>query len=180
MKKLGMAQFLGLSLIIDIILLDQLTKWAAMELILRPAHSGDSIGLIDWIMHAPERLPLITVPVMPSFNWIMVWNPGVSFGMFQGHATIWPLVVITVAISAVFMVWLLKSNSKFESAALAMVIGGALGNLVDRFRFGAVADFIDLYIGDWHFPAFNLADSAITIGVAMLIIHGLFLNKKDS
>lgn len=180
MNKLSMPQWLGLSLVIAVILFDQLSKWAVMELILRPEWSGASVGLVEWIKDAPERMPLITVPLMPYLNWIMVWNPGVSFGMFQDHATIWPLVIITTAISLVFLVWMLKSNSRFESAALAMVIGGAMGNVVDRFRFGAVADFIDFYIGDWHYPAFNVADSAITIGVAMLVIHGLFLKEKDS
>jgi len=167
-------------LILFVILFDQLTKWAVMELILRPSHEGESIGLGEWIANAPGRMSLVIVPFIPCFNWIMVWNPGVSFGMFQGMSTIWPLVVVTVAVSGVFLVWLLKSHSKFESTGLTMIIGGALSNMIDRFRFGAVADFIDFYIGDWHYPAFNVADSAITIGVAMLVIHGLFLNKKDS
>lgn len=180
MRMTALPQLIGLTLIIDIILVDQLTKWAVMELILRPELSGQSIGLIEWVMNPPERMPLVTVPVIPYFNWIMVWNPGVSFGLFQDHATIWPLVVITMAVALAFLVWLLRSKSVFEAIGLAFIIGGAVGNVVDRFRFGAVADFIDLYIGDWHYPAFNVADSAITIGVAMLIIHGLFLNGKDS
>ena len=168
---------LGLSLMIDVIILDQLSKWAITELILRANSGGESIGLVEWIMNAPERLGFVSVPVLPSFNLTMVWNEGISFGLFQNMG-IWPLVAMAFVISVVLMKWLLQSTSKFEAISLGMIIGGAIGNVIDRFRFGAVADFFDVYVGTYHWPAFNIADSAISIGVILLLIHGLFMDKE--
>ena len=171
-------QIIGLTLILDILILDQVSKWAITELILRPELSGTGLGFGAWIMDPPLRLDFVSVPVMPYFNLTMVWNEGVSFGMFKGMG-IWPLVILAGGVASVFAFWLMLTRSKWEAVGLAMVIGGAIGNIIDRFRFGAVADFLDVYVGDYHWPAFNVADSAITIGVVMLVIHGLFLNKKE-
>jgi signal peptidase II len=178
LMNLKLPQILGLSLIIDIIIIDQLTKWAITEYVLRPlTNEGESLGLIAWLMDAPEKLGQASIAIMPYFNLTMVWNHGVSFGMLQG-AGIWPLTVIAIVICGFLGHWLLKTNSKTEAVALSLIIGGAIGNVIDRLRFGAVADFFDFYIGDWHYPAFNIADSAIAIGVVVLLIYGLFLNKE--
>ena len=172
-------QILGLSLIIDIILFDQLSKWWITEYIIRPLIDGTPIGLGEWIMNAPDRLSAgISTAIMPYFNLTMVWNEGVSFGMLQ-DAGIWPLAIMAMVISAFLGHWLWKSTSKFEAVSLGMIIGGAIGNTIDRFRFGAVADFFDVYVGTYHWPAFNIADAAISIGVVLLLIHGMFLDKKD-
>jgi len=171
-------QMLGFSLILDIIILDQISKWWVMEYILRPMVDGHPTGVLSWIMHAPDRvLSGISIAVLPSFNLTMVWNEGVSFGLFQGLG-IWPLVTMAAVISLYLSVLLKKSTSKFESIGLGIIIGGAIGNIIDRLRFGAVADFFDVYIGQYHWPAFNIADSAICIGVAMLLWHGLFLDGR--
>ena len=74
---------------------------------------------------------------------------------------------------------LFKSETKFESLSYGMIIGGAFGNLIDRFRFGGVADFLDVYVGTYHWPSFNIADACITIGVVLLLIQGIFMSKKD-
>jgi signal peptidase II len=150
-----------------------------MELILRPELSGQGLGFVDWFMNPPLRMDFVSVPVMPYFNLTMVWNHGVSFGLFNDLG-IWPLVIIASVVSSIFGYWMMKTQSVFESVALSFVIGGAIGNIIDRFRFGAVADFFDVYVDAYHWPCFNIADSAIVIGVAMLVIHGLFFNKKDS
>jgi len=172
-------QIIGLALIVDIILFDQLSKWWITEMILRPQTGADSVGLSQWIMDAPSRVMSgATILVIPNFDLTMVWNEGVSFGLLQG-AGIWPLVLLALAISAILSYWLVKTESKFEAMALGAIIGGAIGNVIDRFRFGAVADFFDVYVGTYHWPAFNIADGAITIGVVLLLIHGLFLDKKD-
>ena len=107
----------------------------------------------------------------------MVWNEGVSFNMMQNTG---PLILslLAIGISSILAWWLYKSESKTEAIALGMIIGGALGNTIDRARFGAVADFLDFYVGTYHWPAFNLADSAISIGVAVLLFHGFFMSKK--
>jgi len=168
---------LGLTIIIDIILLDQLSKWWITEYILRvAADAGGALSLQEWVINAPDRLGFVSVPILPYFNLTMVWNHGVSFGLLT-DAGIWPLVLMASAIAVVLMVWLAKSTSKLEAVALGMVIGGAIGNVIDRFRFGAVADFFDVYVGTYHWPAFNIADAGISIGVVLLLIHGLFMNK---
>jgi signal peptidase II len=168
-----MMRIIALGLIIDIILIDQLTKWAITELVLRPETGVNPIGLIEWIMNAPERLGFVSIPVIPHFNLTMVWNEGVSFGLLQGFG-IWPLTLLALGISAIFIVWIFKSSTWAECIALAMIVGGAIGNVIDRLRFGAVADFFDVYAYGYHWPAFNIADACITIGVVILLIHGLF------
>ncbi len=177
MNKLPL--ILGFGIILDVVILDQVSKWAAIELLLRPAlDAGESVGLLEWIMGAPEKLGFISVPVLPNFNMTMVWNHGVSFGLLQNMG-IWPLVILAGIICMIMMRWLIKSTSKLEAISLGMIIGGAIGNVIDRFRFGAVADFFDVYVGTYHWPAFNIADSAISIGVVLLLVHGFFMDKKD-
>lgn len=175
-KKLP--QILGLGLIIDIIIMDQISKWWITEGILRPKTGGEPIDFLTWIMNAPDRLGFVSIPVIDHFNLTMVWNQGVSFGMLQ-NAGIWPLVILALVISAVLATWLMKSTSKLESISIGLIIGGAIGNVIDRLRFGAVADFFDVYVGNYHWPAFNIADASICIGVALLLIHGLFLDKSS-
>ena len=118
--------------------------------------------------------------VLPFFNLVMVWNHGVSFGMFAGHGMSQPmiLIVITSLIVCVLFFWLLKEQQRIPANALALVIGGAIGNIIDRIRFGAVADFFDFHYMGWHYPAFNIADAAIFIGVVILMIHSIFLTKS--
>ena len=169
---------LGISIIIDIIILDQLTKWWITEHVLRAATGQDAYGLWEWVFSAPERLGFISVPVFPSFNLTMVWNEGVSFGLFQ-NAGIWPLVVMTSLITAVLCYWMLKARTNFEVVSFGLIIGGAIGNIIDRFRFGAVADFFDVYVGTYHWPAFNIADSAITIGVVLLLVHSILCKAEE-
>lgn len=170
-------KILGFSFIIDIILIDQLTKWAITETILRPKMGQEPVGLLEWLANAPDRVAWgVNMPVFPNFDLTMVWNEGVSFGMLQ-NAGIWPLTILALTISAFLTHWLVKTTSKFEAISLGLIVGGAIGNVIDRLRFGAVADFFDVYIGSYHWPAFNIADAAITIGVIMLLIHGLVLDK---
>ena len=173
-----LSNILGLSLIIDIIILDQLSKWWVTENILRPITGGEPNSLGAWIANAPERVGYASVSVMPNFNFSMVWNEGVSFGMLQ-QSGIWPLVALTIVICTILFYCLVKSESNAEAISYGMIIGGAFGNLIDRFRFGAVADFLDVFAGTYHWPAFNIADSAISIGVVLLLIQSIFMSKKD-
>lgn len=172
----------GFALIPALVVADQLSKWWITEHVLRPAAAlGEPVALGQWLAAAPEKLPAVTVPLLPVFDLSMVWNRGVSFGMLSSDHASGPLflTVVSLLISVVFAFWLYKSTSKFEAAGLAMVIGGALGNIIDRARFGAVADFFHAFYGTWSFPAFNIADACITIGVIMVLIHGLFLSKDN-
>jgi signal peptidase II len=117
--------------------------------------------------------------VLPFLNLILVWNRGISFGMFGGGALPpWLLAAVALAVTLVLVIWLRKADSRRVAIAIGLVIGGAVGNVVDRFRFGAVADFIDIYWGDYHWPAFNLADGAISVGVVILLIDALLIGGE--
>lgn len=179
MNKNNIPLILGVSIIIDIIILDQLVKWWMTEYVLRASTGQEPYGLWQWMWSAPERLGFVSVPVFPSFNLTMVWNEGVSFGLFQ-NAGIWPLVIMTSVITCVLAYMMTRAKTNFEAISFGIIIGGAIGNIIDRFRFGAVADFFDIYVGSYHWPAFNIADAAITIGVVLLIIQSIFIkgNKE--
>lgn len=145
----------GLALAALIVAVDQATKWWILERVMMP--------------------PRI-IPMTPFFNLVMTWNRGVSFGLFNNgspyNALILPL--IAIVISVLLGVWLARVHKPMVAYGLGSVIGGAVGNLIDRVRFGAVADFLDFHVWGYHWPAFNIADSAITIGVAILIADSLF------
>ena len=118
-----------------------------------------------------------TINVIPGFfNLTHVHNPGGAFGFLASNGSILrPLVFFGAAILALGLILYFHHKTpgayRFLAAALAMVFGGAIGNLIDRFRMGVVIDFLDFYVGRYHWPAFNVADSAITVGVLIFIYH---------
>lgn len=114
------------------------------------------------------------VDLLPVFKLVEVWNRGMSFGLFSDSGAKWALVGLALAISAGIVWWLRTAGSWRQAMALGLVLGGAIGNVIDRLRFGAVYDFLYFHVGDWYWPAFNLADSAITVGVALLVWDSLF------
>ena len=144
----------GLAIAAAVVVLDQLSKQA----------------ILDYVMDPPRVIPLT-----PFLNVVMVWNRGASFGFLNIAAAWvpWLLSLFAVAVAAGLMVWLRRVGERWIAVALGLIIGGAIGNVIDRARFGAVADFIDFYVGSFHWPAFNVADSAITIGIVILVIDGL-------
>ncbi|MGE5147213.1 MAG: signal peptidase II [Candidatus Eiseniibacteriota bacterium] len=150
---------LGLGLAVAVILLDQLTKWYVVA-----------------VLMAPPRV----IEVTGFFNLALVWNRGVSFGMLggDGGAGWWLLSLVAVAIVGGLLFWLWRADRPILAVALGLVIGGAIGNVIDRLRLGAVADFLDFHLGGYHWPAFNLADSAITVGVVALVVPTLFGGRK--
>ncbi len=115
-----------------------------------------------------------TVPVLPFFNLTMAHNTGAAFSFLAGAGgwQRWFFVVLAAVISAVLIIWMrrLAQTAKLEAISLALIIGGAIGNVLDRLIYGYVIDFIDVYAGSYHWPAFNVADSAICIGAVLLII----------
>lgn len=128
-----------------------------------------------------KSMPLYhSVTVIPGFfNLIHIQNPGGAFGFLanqsSGLRTIVFLFISSLAVGLVF--WFYKTTPKTHpwlATAFAMIFGGAIGNLIDRIRFGKVIDFLDFYLGDLHWHAFNIADSAISIGIAVFIFHLLF------
>ncbi|MBI4696284.1 MAG: lipoprotein signal peptidase [Gammaproteobacteria bacterium] len=124
------------------------------------------------------------VPLLPSLNFTLMHNTGAAFSML-GNAAGWQrwLFAGLAVLASVFIIasfQRIEPTQRWLRTALALVLGGALGNLWDRLRFGYVVDFIDFYVGTWHFAAFNIADSAITVGAIMLIVHSLFLDDGAS
>ena len=123
---------------------------------------------------------LQAIEVLPFFNLVLAWNRGISFGMFGGLGDWgpWVLVVLALVISVVLARWMIKAENRLTLVSLALIIGGALGNVIDRIRFGAVVDFLDVHVLGYHWPAFNVADSAITVGAAILILESLFCGSE--
>jgi signal peptidase II len=161
---------LGLPVAFVVALLDQLSKWWVVGLF-RPD------GVTETPFYSPVRITLA-----PVFDLVMTWNRGVSFGIFN-HESGWNSLVLSalsLAIAAGLAVWLARVNSRMLALALGLVIGGAVGNVIDRIRFGAVADFLDLHVGLWHWPAFNLADSSITVGAIIIVLDSLFAPRTSS
>lgn len=117
--------------------------------------------------------------VTSFFNLVVAWNTGVSFSMFNnlGDAGVYILSSFALLVAFFLLCWLKNEKSRYMQIALGMVIGGAIGNVIDRVRLGAVFDFLDVHISTHHWPAFNLADSFICIGAVMIICDGLFNNK---
>ncbi|MDX1573933.1 MAG: signal peptidase II [Methylophaga sp.] len=115
-----------------------------------------------------------TVPVLPFFNLTLAHNTGAAFSFLAGAGgwQRWFFVVLAAVISAVLIIWMrrLAQTAKLEAISLALIIGGAIGNVIDRLMYGYVIDFLDVYAGSYHWPAFNIADSAICIGAVLLII----------
>ena len=148
------------------------TAWAVVCLILDQVHKFYMIEIFNM-----EQVK--NFKVCEFFNLVMVWNRGISFGMFQGHeySNYFFMGLTTIIILLIF--YLIKgAASKFEAIAFGMIIGGACGNLIDRIRYGAVADFFDVHMGDKHWPAFNIADSCVFLGAALLITSTIFIKEK--
>jgi len=143
------------------ITIDQITKiWA--------------FGFIDSL-----ATPYKQIEVTSFFNIVKVWNTGISFGMLRNWAysnLALSIVVICITLFIFKLLW--QSKAKYESFTFSIIIAGAIGNLIDRFRLGAVADFLDFHLGTHHWPAFNIADSLVCIGICLIIIQDLFLKKS--
>lgn len=134
---------------------------------------------------ASENLTLYRpVPVTSWLNLTLAHNTGAAFSLFADASgwQRWFFIVVGVLVTLVLLVWLARQppGARLLPATLALVIGGALGNLVDRIVHGYVVDFIDVYYAGWHWPAFNLADSAICVGVILLLVEGFLPSRKES
>jgi len=144
-----------------VLALDQASKWLALE---------------NLVLH--ESLPLV-----PLLNLTLVYNRGAAFGFLSTAAGWQNLFFIGIALVAIVVIlYLLRrtaSNDRFMAVALMLILGGAVGNLIDRLVYGHVVDFIDVYYGTWHWPAFNVADSAITVGAVMIVFDALGIGGRQ-
>ena len=137
---------------------DQASKWALLEV----------VGLRE----NPHD-----IRILPVFDIVLWWNHGTSFSLFRtGNPYVFA--ILSLVIIVFLVLWLSRMVSPILAAAIGAVIGGALGNVVDRLRFGAVADFFYAHLGDYGWPAFNIADSLIVVGIGVLVFDGMFLSRK--
>ncbi len=149
-----------LLLALGVLIADQITKW--------------------W---AQMSLPMAqAIKVTDFLNWFLIYNPGAAFS-FLSQADGWQRWFFTVIgiIAAVVIIWLLQKNTQDRPfcLALSLILGGAIGNVLDRLLYGAVVDFIDVHYDGWHWPAFNIADSAISIGATLIVINEIRRAIKD-
>jgi signal peptidase II len=146
----AMARWLSLSLLV--VVLDQATKWLAEALL----------------------EPFRPVALMPLLNLTLMYNEGAAFSFLAnaGGWQRWLFAGFALVMTLALTLWLLRLDrgERATAAALSLIIGGAIGNLIDRVQTGRVVDFIDFYVANWHWPAFNVADSAITVGILLLLV----------
>lgn len=163
---------IGLVTIPVVLIADQWTKFLVLA---EPRFNA--LGCLD------RTEPCGKIEISGIFDLTMLWNRGMSFGAFQSEGIMrWVLVVLTVAIAAAFLVWLVQASRPMTALALSLVVGGAIGNVIDRIRFGAVVDFFD-FSGLWE-PyffnyVFNIADAAITVGAALLFLDQFILSREQ-
>ena len=154
------ARALGAGLLVGavVVVLDQVVKWAVLAHVMQPPR---------------------VIEVAPFFNLVLAWNRGISFGMFGGGVMpVWALAALALAIVAFLGVWLWRTGGWVVVVGIGSIIGGAVGNVIDRLRFGAVADFLDFHVMGHHWPAFNVADTAISVGAAILVLESLFAGRE--
>lgn len=159
----------GLNLAAAVFVADQISKWVILaQLRLSPP------GCLE------AGVNCRSIEISPVFDLRMVWNRGVSFGLLRADQDLarWGLVALSFAISGVFLWWLRGAERRLTAIALGLVIGGALGNVIDRIRFGAVADFLD-FSGLWFPWVFNVADAAISVGAVLLAVDMLFFTESE-
>jgi signal peptidase II len=155
-----------------IVVLDQWSKWLILK-----EPSFNALGCLDQAQRCGQ------VEVVSFFDLTMVWNRGISFGIGQSEGLMrWFLVIMTTGIAIGFTVWLLQAARRFTGIALALVIGGAFGNVIDRIRFGAVVDFLDFsgLLRPYFFNyVFNVADAAISVGAVLLFADQFLMSREE-
>jgi signal peptidase II len=127
-----------------------------------------------WILNGLRLPELGSVPLLPVLNLTMVWNQGVTFGLFHQESSYGPFLLAAIALAVVagLLLWIRRAERVLVACALGAIAGGAVGNIIDRIRFGAVVDFIHAHAFGWSWYVFNIADAAIVCGVAVLILDG--------
>ena len=152
---------LGVIIAAAVLVVDRLSKWWVLAAFAEPG---------EGVAHAP------------FFNVVLVMNTGVSFGLLKSDAAWapWALILFATVIVVILFAWLARVESRWLAGGIGLVLGGAVGNIIDRVSYGAVVDFLDFHWGGYHWPAFNVADSAIVLGVAAIAIDALFGRRERS
>lgn len=144
-------------------------------------------GLVDqlfkaWMIGVFDAAPVQKIVLTPFFDLVMAWNRGISYGLLRqdSDAGRWVLVAVSLAAVLALAYWLAQLQNRLPTLSLGLIIGGAMGNVIDRIRFGAVADFFSFHIGSFYWYIFNLADVAIVAGVAGLLYDSLVASHKSA
>jgi signal peptidase II len=156
---------------------------------LTPARLGFALAVLTFVVDQATKVYTLFVydlpvrePVRlaPFLDLIVVWNRGISYGLFQQHTEIgrWILILVSIAASLALSVWIRRTANRWLAASLALIVGGALGNVVDRLAYGAVFDFIHFHVGSFSWYVFNVADAAIVAGVAGLLYDSFVLDRR--
>ncbi len=143
-----------------VVILDQLSKWLVRDVIMQP----------------PQ-----VIEITSFFNLVITYNKGISFGLFGGGGGNWQpwfFTVLALCIVSALLLWVRHQSGRTIAIACGLIVGGAVGNVIDRIRLNAVIDFLDFHLGTWHWPAFNVADSTILLGVALLLIDNLLPRRE--
>lgn len=152
----------GIGMALAILVVDQISKWWVLE-----------------VFDLPAR---VSVPVLSWLNLTMVWNRGITFGLLSSDSA-WSAVVlaaVALAVVAALAVWLWQAERLAVALALGAVAGGAVGNVIDRIRFGAVVDFVHAHAWGWSWYVFNVADAAIVCGVGLLLLDSMLAGRRDA
>jgi signal peptidase II len=138
--------------------------------------------LLHFLQVTPPALGVVVTVIDGFFRLVSVWNHGVSFGLLGGDRALppWLLSAIAIAVCIGLFVWLRRTDRPLIGWGIGLVMGGAIGNVIDRARWGAVFDFADFHVGQWHWPAFNVADSAIVVGVGLMLLDSIVGEKKSA
>ncbi|MBT4740275.1 MAG: signal peptidase II [Rhodospirillaceae bacterium] len=167
-----MIKAMRLSLVISalIVIADQASKIWMVERIFRP----------DGVTETPFYTSRL-IEVLPFFQLRLAWNPGISFSLFSSGEplTVALLVVLQLSIVGVMLWWLRQATTLWMKVGIGCIVGGAFGNIIDRLHYGMVVDFLDFFAAGYHFPTFNLADSAITIGVGFWLLDAFVTRNQD-
>jgi len=157
---------LGIVIAVVSLALDQLSKFIVVEKVMRPE------GVIETPFYTDKL-----IEVFSFFQLRMAWNTGISFSLFNGvDANV--TAAVQIIVTCVVIWWLRQMDQPYLQAACGLIIGGAVGNIVDRLMFGAVADFLDFYWGTWHFPTFTVADCCMHVGAGMWLLDAVLARPQ--
>jgi signal peptidase II len=155
----------------------------------RPLRIGVGVLVVGFVLDQLTKLWVLKgtdlpdgghINVAPFLDFLLVWNRGISYGLFQQDSELgrWALFAVMIAAAVGLSVWMVRATSRLLAASLGLIVGGAIGNAIDRVAYGAVFDFVHFHVGSFSWYVFNVADAAIVAGVVGLVYDSLVLDKR--
>jgi len=162
---------LGVLVAVAGLVVDQVTKYIMVERVMRPEGVAETPYFTDRV-----------IELLPVFSLRLSWNAGISFSLFNSGAAMTTalLLAVQVGVTLLLLWWMRQNDRPWLQVASGLIIGGALGNIVDRALYGAVADFLDFFWGSWHFPTFNVADTCISVGATLWLLDAVLARPHDT